>query len=495
MSSQVRKIGDIDITNFVTINQHVTENRYLTLDLWEHEQNDSNDIYKQILVQIDNLSVKGIRDMRILFDITNRNDVIDKVTMIETKAIEILKNYLAMIHKRGKFQFNSFIKEEEINKHIKGNEQIERSLCFGLTNADYPLRVYNRNKIEMDINILKQSKSTFSIVIELMNIQLDMVDGGIIIDTRIRGIMETPIKQPMRTKLTESCMFIEPDSQPQIVLDKRVEPDSHLQLVLDKRVEPDSHLQLVLDKRVEPDSQPQIVLDKRVEPDSHLQSVLNKRVEPDSQKNNSNNSLESFKHHDTIKQSNVQNRIDSLSINQPKKIRDTEADSIKKSFDITQTEVFDDDDQKLSKTIKVNHISNKKITQISQDNLDLNDDKTISTHDADNIDKEEEKLDVKSDTSSENDWSDEVEDLIKEVVHNSVNSKDSINGDEDEDEDGDEDGDEDEDEDEIDEIIEDESESSEEDILDKLKVHYDTKNNTQIVGKVSGENKTSNQKN
>jgi hypothetical protein len=226
MSNKISKIENFKHQNIVTLNQRVVDKRYLLLDLWENiEINDvtspittevnntksTNDKYKQIFLQLNNLKANNQRtissnnsnDSKIYFDVTNQYDIVACMTNIEDKTISILKEYLEKIHKRGKFNFCSIIKNY---KDKNNNESLD--LVVSVNNPDYNASFYDNNKMRVDYHntlsapssasvstprkydIIKKSQSTFNIILELMHINFDMKEGTIVIDTRLRLVME-----------------------------------------------------------------------------------------------------------------------------------------------------------------------------------------------------------------------------------------------------------------------------------------------------------------
>lgn len=201
----VTKIEKFNYDSVITLNQQVTEKRYLTFDLWEECQS----TYNQILLQINNLYVLNIVNGTIYFDLTDRQDVIDSMSNIENHLIKILKNYLAKINKRGNFSFASVIKLDSVNNQSKP------ALALNIMNDDYDINFYDHTKTKVDSKILRnqQTKSSFNIIIEIMYIHLDMIKGSIVVDTRLRMVMENrKIIKPQRSRITEVDDFIEIES-------------------------------------------------------------------------------------------------------------------------------------------------------------------------------------------------------------------------------------------------------------------------------------------
>lgn len=216
MSKKISKIEEFNHQNVVTLNQRVTgDRRYLILDLWEDIELTPNsrnqptgDRYRQIFLQINNLEVLNFGNGRIYFDLENRNDVINSMIKIEDKIMLVLKNYLEKINKRGKFNFRSVMKDEST---LDGNKKVV--LALNVSNHDYEINMFDSNKRRSNYSILN-TNSTFNIILELMYIQFDMKEGMIMIDTRLRLIMQNQIK-PERVQLTNIDNFIDVPQQPE----------------------------------------------------------------------------------------------------------------------------------------------------------------------------------------------------------------------------------------------------------------------------------------
>jgi hypothetical protein len=214
MTERVALIENFNHNQIVTLNQNVSAKRYLILDLWENIGkicgNDDNDNFKQIFLQINDLCVSRIVNDRIYLDVTDRNDIIDPLIAIEDSVILILRDYLAKIHKKGKFNFCSIMKEEtETNTN---NKQKKSFIVLNLTNPDYDPGIFNYEKNKSSHQILRNKNSTFNVIAEFMNINFDMKEGTIIIDTRLRLVCENKIS-PQRVKLFDVNHFIETPRQ------------------------------------------------------------------------------------------------------------------------------------------------------------------------------------------------------------------------------------------------------------------------------------------
>ena len=206
MSKNISNIELFNYNSITTLKQNVINKQYLILDLWETLRD--ND-YRQIFLQLNNVRVLNRANDRILFDITGRNDIIQSMINIENKIISILKNYLARISKHGRFNFKSIIKDNIDNKTV---------LILNLNNSDYPINIYDNSKQKTNISIFN-TNTTFNIILELMYIQLDMVNGMIMIDTRFRLALENT-NLPTRIQITNVDSFLvddKKDTHPKIV--------------------------------------------------------------------------------------------------------------------------------------------------------------------------------------------------------------------------------------------------------------------------------------
>lgn len=213
MSKKISKLEDFKDNKVVTLNQSVKDRRYLILDLWEDistissisTDNSSDRNYNQIFLQINRLKVANILNDRLYFDLTDRDDVVNDLTVVEDKISIVLKNYLKKLYKnkKGNFTLCSIIKD---NKGGSGEENLV--LSFNLNNADYPICFYDRLKKKVDISHLKNRDRTFNIIFEIMHINLDMLEGLIVIDTRLRMVMENSIN-PTRVQLSDVDAFLQ----------------------------------------------------------------------------------------------------------------------------------------------------------------------------------------------------------------------------------------------------------------------------------------------
>ena len=209
MSKKISKIENFNYQNIVTLNQSVADKRFLMLDLWEDIRTGASNIpshnhnrYNQIFLQINDLHVLNFSEGRVFFDLTDRADVIDAITSIETKIISLLKNYLASIHKKGKFSFRSVIKDDRGDKK-QGNVV----LALNLSNQDYEVSFYDIAKKRSNCSLINKQYARFNIILELMYINFDMKKGEIVADTRMRMCMET------RVRMMDVDLFIQDEKK------------------------------------------------------------------------------------------------------------------------------------------------------------------------------------------------------------------------------------------------------------------------------------------
>ena len=192
MSKKISKIETFNYQNIVTVKQIVENNRYLILDLWEDIRlNDikilKNNRYKQIFLQINDLMLTNYIDNIAYFDLTDRSDVIDAMSSIEHKLINILKNYLSSIKKKGRFTFRSIIKDDRGSIDHSNKVVLE----LNLKNKDYDISFYDIMKNHSNSKIFNNKDSKFNVILEIMSINFDMIKGEIVSDTRLRIVMES----------------------------------------------------------------------------------------------------------------------------------------------------------------------------------------------------------------------------------------------------------------------------------------------------------------
>lgn len=206
MIKRVSKIENFNYRNIVTLNQKTADKKYLILDIWENIKDDQGDKYQQIFLQINNMKILSISKERIYFDMTDRQDVISAMIRIEDSILQVLKDYLSKNNKRGRFNFCSIIKD---NKKDATNKYV---MTFSLNNNDYPISIYNSDNNKMNMSFLEKSNNKFNIIMELMYINFDMISGTIVIDTRLRLMIENKIKMK-RIQLMDAKDFISDDNK------------------------------------------------------------------------------------------------------------------------------------------------------------------------------------------------------------------------------------------------------------------------------------------
>jgi len=210
MAKKIIKLENFDYRNIVTLNQQVTAKRYLIFDLWNDcsREEKLSQRYNQIFLQINDLRVLNIKDGQIYFELTGREEVSSTMFLIEDHLMILLKQYLAKMNKKGNFNFCSVIKTTNTDS---------TALALNLKNDDYEITFYNRDKMKVDMSITNKKESTFNIIIEIMYIYFDMMKGVIVIDTRLRMMLESHIR-PLRTRLTDSDIFIQDDKRNNTIL-------------------------------------------------------------------------------------------------------------------------------------------------------------------------------------------------------------------------------------------------------------------------------------
>lgn len=199
MSTTIFKIDKFDINDIISIDQKVTDKRYLVFDLRTKNTNIKES--GQILIQINDLEIINKSYDTIYFDITDKQVIENKLNSIEEKILAILRQYLKHHNKKGSFEFNSLIKSNENNQKI---------ISFNLVNDDYPINCFDKNKTKISMDDLQQN-TYCNIVIEIMYMYLDMIKGSIVIDSRLRLIIENKIIQK-REQITNIDLFIEDEN-------------------------------------------------------------------------------------------------------------------------------------------------------------------------------------------------------------------------------------------------------------------------------------------
>lgn len=202
MTHIICKIQDSDPSNIINLTQKVISNKYLILDLWHHIKNckDSEQKNKQIFLQFNDVELHSLSNNIIQFNVTDRKDITDGLARIEQSIMNILRDYLLDIGKRGKFSFRSIVRDDESND--------QTYLIFNTTNPDYDIAIFNQNKQRIYWNDMKDKhNSKFNFIIELLSVQLDMVTGLIAVESKLRMIIENKT-MPARIQLTDVNDFI-----------------------------------------------------------------------------------------------------------------------------------------------------------------------------------------------------------------------------------------------------------------------------------------------
>ena len=254
-NNKIIKIEYFDYQNIVTLNQHVTGKRYLIFDLWEDTRNsnnlNSNNIknsnnvknfnnsivnnkydqqYKQIFLQINDLKVLNIKEGQVHFDLSKREDVIKSMFNIEEHILLILKKYLAKLDKKGNFNFCSVIKYDNPDNMSANNNMNTNNvaLTLNLNNDDYDVGFYTREKQRTDMNILSRRDTSYNIIIEIMYIYFDMIKGVIVVDTRLRMVLENHV-HPIRLQINNPDNFIQDDKHSEFTYkhDYQLSPSIH----------------------------------------------------------------------------------------------------------------------------------------------------------------------------------------------------------------------------------------------------------------------------
>jgi len=172
------------------------------LDIWNNPEEGK---YQQILLQVNAVKIFGTSEQRISFDLTNQKEYIKNIISLENKCIDILKRYLHQINKKGKFNFMSLLKSEEHRQHENG----VHILTLSTNPADYSPSLFDsaKNKVNMAYFNEMQKNNTVNIIIEPYAIQLDMQNNDIMIDIRLRLVIENMIA-PARFQVSDPDLFI-----------------------------------------------------------------------------------------------------------------------------------------------------------------------------------------------------------------------------------------------------------------------------------------------
>uniref|UniRef100_A0A6C0DYJ8 Uncharacterized protein n=1 Tax=viral metagenome TaxID=1070528 RepID=A0A6C0DYJ8_9ZZZZ len=180
--SRVHTIQNYTNLNIVNITQNTTNNKNLVLDLW----NFTNTKHSQIFLLLKDLKVVSSDSKKLVLDIGNNHDNRIAINHIEDKSIELLQKYMTKINKKGKFSFNSLVREL-------------RFLEF--TNSTFD--IYDTNKKKIDT--LDKVKCV-DIIVEFIDINLDMVSGIINLNTNLTTVI-SKIVVPEKSKLNLDEIF------------------------------------------------------------------------------------------------------------------------------------------------------------------------------------------------------------------------------------------------------------------------------------------------
>ena len=132
------------------------------------------------------LKVVSSDSKKLVLDIGNNHDNRIAINHIEDKSIELLQKYMTKINKKGKFSFNSLVREL-------------RFLEF--TNSTFD--IYDTNKKKIDT--LDKVKCV-DIIVEFIDINLDMVSGVINLNTNLSTVI-SKIVIPEKSKLNLDEIF------------------------------------------------------------------------------------------------------------------------------------------------------------------------------------------------------------------------------------------------------------------------------------------------
>jgi hypothetical protein len=132
--SRVHTLSNYTNLNIVNITQKVENNKNLVLDLWNQDVNKN---YSQIFLLLNNLKLLNKNSKTLTFEVSENHDLRIMINTIEDKAIELLKVYLAKINKKGKFSFNSNIKDLKILELKNENYDIYDNSKNKITSLDF----------------------------------------------------------------------------------------------------------------------------------------------------------------------------------------------------------------------------------------------------------------------------------------------------------------------------------------------------------------------
>ncbi len=211
---QIIMFDNVNFKKIVAINPVVSNKNFLTLDLWNFDDSE----YKQLYYQVNDMHVSGFKKNNIVFDVTNNLNFVKFVHNLEDHLCSILKEYLSKHNKKGNFNMHSIL---SMRKEIT---TITTSIMYN----DYNALLFDNMKNNANSSVLNNKNSKFNVIFELVALQLDMKEGTIHIDNRLRMVLEHKVS-PVRTKLTDVTVFIQRDdtcSEPDQITDFTKEQDN-----------------------------------------------------------------------------------------------------------------------------------------------------------------------------------------------------------------------------------------------------------------------------
>ena len=213
---QVSKIENFDYNNIVIFGHNTVNNQDIVFDLWNKYEND----YKQILIQINKLRlIKSDDNNKVIFDVTNRDDIIERFSDIETYSLDIMQQYIKL--QNNKITYTDRVLCPEKNQ-----------LKLNIHNLDYDPIVYDRNKNITTFDYVYSDLASYNIIFEVIAIMYNPVKGTLELDIRLRLMMENKFnKQLVREKIIDISNFIQDieqsDSIHDSVIDDECEQDVH----------------------------------------------------------------------------------------------------------------------------------------------------------------------------------------------------------------------------------------------------------------------------
>jgi len=207
---KVELLHEADFKKIVSLNRNVESSRYLILDIWN---NPIDGKYQQILLQLNDIKIFGIRENRISFDLTDHPEYIQNIVHLENKCIEILKRYLHQINRKGKFNFMSLMKSE-VSEENKKNTNTVHILTLSTNPSDYAPSLFDSVKTKVCMSYFNgmQKNNTVNMIVEPYAIQLDWETSDIVIDIRLRLVIENKITL-QRFEVSDPELFIHSEKQ------------------------------------------------------------------------------------------------------------------------------------------------------------------------------------------------------------------------------------------------------------------------------------------